>query len=194
VLMVGVDSAAVEGELLAGRLGCPCCGVGLAPWGSARERELRSREGGRRFRPRRAICAGCGTTHVLLPDDSLARRRDGVVDIGDALVAKSAGCGHRAIAVMLGREPSTVRGWLRRFALVAVRVREHFTCWAVALDPMLGLIVPAGSVFADAVEAVGMAAAAVVRRLGPVPAWQFASAVTGGSLLSNTSCPWVSPA
>jgi hypothetical protein len=130
---------------------------------------------------------------VLLPDDSLVRRRDAVADIGHALLSKAAGSGHRTIAVMLGREPSTVRGWLRRFASVAVRVREHFTRWAVALDPMLGPIVPAGSVFADAVEAVGVAAAAWVRRLGPVPAWQFASAATGGGLLSNTSCPWVSP-
>jgi hypothetical protein len=130
---------------------------------------------------------------VLLPDDSLGRRRDAVADIGHALVAKAAGSGHRRIAAMLGREPSTVRGWLRRFALVAVRVREHFTRWAVGLDPMVAPIVPAGSAFADAVEAVGVAAAAAVRRLGPRPAWQFASAATAGRLLSNTNCPWVGP-
>lgn len=191
--MVGVDPVAVEVDLVGGRLLCPGCGAGLQPWGSARERELRGREGSRRFRPRRSMCAGCGSTHVLLPDDSLVRRRDAVVDIGHALLAKAAGSGHRKIAAVLGREPSTVRGWLRRFALVAERVRGHFTRWAVALDPMLAPIVPAGSVFADALEAVGVAAAAAVRRLGPRPAWQFASAVTAGRLLSNTSCPWVAP-
>ena len=139
--MVGVDPVAVEIELMAGRLGCPGCGVGLAPWGSARERELRSRDGSHRFRPRRSICAGCGATHVLLPHDSLVRRRDAVADIGHALAAKAAGSGHRVIAAMVGREASTVRGWLRRFAVVAVRVREHFTRWAVALDPMFAPIV-----------------------------------------------------
>ncbi len=193
MLMVGVDPVAVEIELMAGRLGCPGCGVGLAPWGSARERELRSRDGSHRFRPRRSICAGCGATHVLLPHDSLVRRRDAVADIGHALVAKAAGSGHRVIAVMVGREASTVRGWLRCFALVAVRVREHFTRWAVALDPMLAPIVPAGSAFADAVEVIGLAAAAAVRRLGSLDPWRFASAATAGRLLSNTSCPWVAP-
>jgi len=192
--MVGVDPVAVEVDLVAGRLSCPGCGAVLQPWGCARERELRSREGGRRFRPRRTICAGCGVTHVLLPDDGLLRRRDTVADVGQALVAKAAGSGHRAIAAVLGREPSTVRGWLRRFALVAVRVREHFTRWAVALDPMAAPVVPTRSVFADAVEAVGMAASAAVRRLGPLDPWRFASAATAGRLLSNTSCPWVGPA
>jgi hypothetical protein len=192
--MVGVDPVAVEVELAAGGLRCPGCGAVLAPWGCARERELRSRDGSRRFRPRRTICSGCGTTHVLLPVDSLLRRRDAVTDVGHALVAGAAGAGHRRIAVVLGRERSTVRGWLRRFALVAVRVREHFTRWAVALDPVAAPIVATGSVFADAVEAIGVAAATAVRRLGPVDPWRFASAASAGRLLSNTSCPWVGPA
>lgn len=185
---------AVEVELVAGRLGCPGCGEALAPWGRARERELRSRDGGRRFCPRRTICSGCGTTHVLSPADSLVRRRDAVSDIGHALVARAAGSGHRAIAAVLGRERTTVRGWLRRFALVAVRVREHFTRWALALDPMTAPIIPTGSVVADAVEAIGLAAASAVRQLGPVDPWRFVSAATAGRLLSNTSCPWVGPA
>jgi hypothetical protein len=130
---------------------------------------------------------------VLLADDGLLRRRDAAADIGYALVAKAAGSGHRVIASALGRERSTVRGWLRRFAMLAERIREHFTRWAVALDPMLGSIVAAASAFADAVEAIGIAAAAAVRRFGPRPAWQFASAASGGRLLSNTSCPWVQP-
>lgn len=131
--MVGVDPEVVEADLVAGVLACPDCGVRLAPWGSGRERELRSRRGGRRFRPRRSICAGCGVTHVLLPDDSLLRRRDAVADIGDALGAKAAGWGNRRIAKQLGRERGPVRGWLRRFAALAERVRGYFTRWAVAL-------------------------------------------------------------
>ena len=167
MLMVGVDPEVVEADLIAGLLACPACGARLAPWGKGRERELRSRRGSRRFRPRRSVCCGCGVTHMLLPDDSLLRRRDAVGDIGDALGAKAAGLGHRKIAKRLGRERGTVRGWLRRFEALAERIREHFTRWAVALDPMLGPIVPAGSAFADALEAIGVAAAAAVRRLGP---------------------------
>ena len=130
---------------------------------------------------------------MLLPDDSLLRRRDAVADIGEALGAKAAGSGHRRIARRLGRERGTVRGWLRRFEALAWAIREQFTRWAVALDPMLGPIVPAGSPFADAVEAIGVAAAAAVRRLGPLNAWRFASSATGGRLLCNTSRPYPSP-
>lgn len=193
LLIVGVDPAGVEADLVAGRLACPGCGIGLRPWGQARERELRSRAGSRWLSPRRGRCPGCGVTHVLLPEDGLVRRRDSVTDIGAALVAKAAGSGHRPIATGLGVPATTVRGWLRRFAAVVDRVRAHFTRWAAALDPMLGPVQPAGSPFADAVGAIGVAAAAGVRRLGPRPVWHVASVLTGGGLLSNTSCPWVAP-
>lgn len=192
MLILGVDPAAVEADLAAGRLACPVCGVGLRPWGHARKRELRSRAGNHRRAPRRSMCAGCGVTHVLLPEDGLARRRDAVADIGAALTAKASGSGHRPIAAELGVPAATVRGWLRRFAAMAERVRTHFTRWAVALDPMLGPLEPAGSGFADAVAAIG-AAAAAVRRLGPRPAWHVASVLSAGGLLSNTSSPWVAP-
>jgi hypothetical protein len=188
-----VDPVAVEADLVAGRLACPACGIGLRPWGQARERELRSRAGSQRLAPRRGICAGCGVTHVLLPEIGLARRRDSVLDIGAALVAKATGWGHRPISARLGMPASTVRGWLRRFAAIAERVRAHFIRWAAALDPTLGPVEPGGSPFADAVGAIGVAAATAVRRLGPRPAWQVASVLTGGALLSNTSCPWVTP-
>lgn len=193
MLIVGVDPVVVEADLVAGRLACPDCGASLRRWGWARERELRSRAGTRRFRPRRGMCAGCGVSHVLLPEDSLARRRDAVVDIGDALSAKAEGSGHRWIGARLGVPAATVRGWLRRVGVMAERIREHFTRWAVALDPMIGPLEPAGSAFANAVGAIGVATAAAVRRLGPRPVWHVASVLTGGGLLTNTSCPWVAP-
>lgn len=193
VLIVGVDPVVVEADLVAGRLGCPDCHGSLRRWGWARERELRSPAGARRFRPRRSICGGCASTHVLVPEDTLVRRRDAVAVIGDALTAKAGGAGHKPIAARLGVPASTVRGWLRRFAVVAERVREHFTRWAVALDPMLGPLAPAGSVFADAVGAIGVAAAAAVRRLGPRPPWSLASALTGGGLLSTRVALWAAP-
>lgn len=193
MLIVGVDPVAVEAALVDGQLSCPGCGVVLWPWAWARERELRSRAGSRRFRPRRGICVGCRVTHVLLPEDGLTRRRDAVADIGDALTTKANGSGHRKAANRLGLPAATVRGWLRRFGEVAERVRAHFTRWAAALDPTLRAISPAGSAFADALEAIGAASSAAVRRLGPRPAWQVASVLSCGALLSNTSCPWAAP-
>ena len=83
--------------------------------------------------PRRARCRGCGATHVLLPAWCLARRADAGAVIGRALEAKAAGAGHRAVAELLGRPASTVRGWLRALARGAGRVRETFTVLAAGL-------------------------------------------------------------
>jgi len=58
------------------------------------------------------------------------------------------------------------------------------------LDPLLAPIEPTGSVFADAVEAVAVAARAASLRLGPVAPWSFASESSRGRLLSNTGWPW----
>jgi hypothetical protein len=130
---------------------------------------------------------------VFLPDVALGRRVDAVAVIGRALGVAAGGAGHRRVAARVDRPASTVRGWLRRFAAVAVRVAAHFTAWAHALDPSLGPVVPAGSPVADAVEAVGVAARAASLRLGPRPAWSWASALTAGRLLSNTNTPWLAP-
>jgi len=126
-------------------------------------------------------------THVLLPVVALARRLDVAELIGGALLAKASGRGCRAIAGELGLPPTTVRGWLRRFAERAELVRSHFTRLAHELDPALGGIEPRGSPTADALEAVGVAAAAAVRRLGPGPVWWFAAGASGGRLLAAGS-------
>ena len=188
--IVGTDRLEVERALLAGELGCPGCAGRLCPWGWARWRVLRCDEVVVRHRVRRSRCAMCAVTHVLISDDSLLRRRDGVEVIGAALVAKASGSGHRRIAVRLGLPASTVRGWLRRFALNAGMVRVWFTVLAHDLDPLLGRIEPAATVVGDAVEAVGVAARAAVLRLGPVKPWSFASTASRGRLLSNTGWPW----
>lgn len=139
-------------------------------------------------------------THVLLLADALVRRADTAVVIGAALVAKADGRGHRVIAGDLGRAPSTVRGWLRRFGERAEAVRAAFTALAVTLVVDAVLPEPAGGVFADAVAAVGAAASAAARRFGVpiVSGWRLASAVSTGRFLapgwpdgwSNTSWPW----
>lgn len=181
--MVGGDPVEVERRLRAGRLACPC-GGGLSPWGHARERVVR---GVGLLRPRRARCGACRVTHVLLAVSCLVRRADAAEVVGAALRAKAAGQGHRRIAARLGRPASTVRGWLRAFAGNAERVGAVFTALLVELDPLTGPLTPAGSMFADAVQALGACAAAARRRLGvigAVPAWQLASAVTEGRLLA----------
>ena len=83
-----------------------------------------------------------------------------------------------------------MRGWLRRFAAHAEAVRVWFTVLAHDMDPLLGRIFPTGSLFGDAVEAVGMAARAAEKRLGPQHGWGFGSRASAGALLANTGCPW----
>lgn len=121
---------------------------------------------------------------MLLAASCLVRRADVAVVIGAALVAKATGCGHRVIAAGLGRPQSTVRGWLRRFAVRAQEVRALFTGLLHAVDPLAGPVGAMASLFADAVEVLGRAAAAAVARLGPRPVWEFASCATGGRLLA----------
>ena len=193
MLIVGIDAAAVEAALRGGGVCCPSWGSGLRPWGHSVEREVRLRLGSERRCPRRSICRPCGVTHVLIPEDSLLRRRDGVEVVGAALTGKAKGVDHRAIAAELGRHASTVRGWLRRFAVMADALGEHFTRWAHALDPGHDRVSPGGSPFRDAVEAVGVFGIVAVRRFGPRPPWSLASVVTGGGLLCNTSSPWARP-
>lgn len=193
MLIVGIDAAAVEMDLIGGRLGCPACGSVLRPWGHGVEREVRLLGGSDRRRFRRSMCGACGATHVLVPEDTLMRRRDGVEVVGAALTAKARGDGHRRIAADLGRPASTVRGWLRRFAVMAAALREHFTRWAHALDPGHDRRSPGGSDFFDAVEAVGVLGVVAVRRFGPRRAWLLASVVTGGCLLGNTTSPFPQP-
>lgn len=127
-------------------------------------------------------------THVLLATSCLLRRADGVDVIGAALRAKATGAGHRPIAERLGRPVSTVRGWLRAFARNAEMMRSVFTALLVQLDPLTGALPARPSVLADAVEVVGVCAAAARRRLGVVGAvspWQLAAAASGGLLLAG---------
>ena len=204
MLTVGKDGAEVERQLAGGQLGCPECGGQLSGWGHARARVIRLDAGTDwRPRPRRAICAGCGRTHVLLPAGMLARRADSAAVIGEALAGAAAGLGYRTIAARLGRAAATVRGWLRRFAARAEALRPAFTVLACALDADPLLPGPSGSAVADAVAAIVAAALAAARRwdgllASAVSPWELASAVTAGRLLSpgaavqviNTSCPW----
>jgi hypothetical protein len=186
VLTAGADWDDVERRLAAGGMACPACSGMLARWGWSRERTVRGRDGVSRFAPRRARCRGCRRAHVLLPVRCLARRADETGVIGTALEAKAAGPGHRAIAAVLGRPDSTVRGWLRAFAARAEQVRPACTVLAAGLVSDPPLPAPAGSALGDAVAAVAAATAAAARLLGvgKVARWHLAAAVTAGMLLA----------
>jgi len=188
MLTVGSNQAVVEELLGNGLLSCPGCGGRLGGWGHASRRPVFA--AGRvpvAVRPRRARCAGCGVTHVLLPAWLLARRCDGTSVIGDMLARAARGQGFRGIAAASGVPGGTVRVRLRRFRSSAGRVREFFTRLAgvLAVDPVP--LDPAGSPLADAVVAVAAAAAAAAGRwpgMVTVPGWELAAVLTLGSLLS----------
>lgn len=191
MVMVGTDPVEVERQLRAGELVCPGCSGVLRPWGHARRRSSRGHGSAVvRYRPRRSACSGCQSTHVLLPSCWLPRRADAVAVIGAALVAKAAGAGHRPIAEALGRPEATVRGWLRRFAERAEEVRVWFTGLLHALDPEAEPLEPRATVFADAVEVIGRAAAAAVLRLPGLSSecpWERSGRATGGRLLAPST-------
>jgi transposase-like protein len=114
VVVLSLEQA--ESGLLEGVMRCPRCQGRLRPYGHARTRTVRGLGSARlRVTSRRARCADCQATHVLLPGQLLVRRADATEVIGHALTAKAvSGAGHRSIAARLGRPVSTVRRWLRR--------------------------------------------------------------------------------
>lgn len=186
-MTVGVDRSAVETALRGGELGCPSLGCGgrLAPWGWARARSVRGAPG--RLRPRRAVCTGCGGTHVLLPASVLLRRADAVTVIGAALLARAGGWGHRRVAALVDRPASTVRGWSRRIGQVADRVLAVLAAVAAELGTEFVAPAPTGDRVGAVVELVGALARAAGRRLGgSCEPWRLAAVVCGGRLLAPT--------
>jgi hypothetical protein len=108
-----------------------------------------------RVRPRRALCAACGVSRVLLPDSMLRRRQYGVEVIWAALLAAVRQQPWNQIAAALGVPYTTVREWLRRFARRAGRVHA----WLCGLLPRLvdDPVWPAGTATAagDALAVLG---------------------------------------
>lgn len=193
VLIVENDPAGVETALRDGLLACPQCVGELRPWGWARIRTLRRVDGVERLRPRRSRCSSCNKTSVLLCDRALVRRMDEAAVIGTALVEHAGGAGQRKIANLLGRPRETVRGWLRRFHERAEALASHFMSWAFALTARLHELSPQPSPLAAALEAIGLATRAASTLLGPRPVWSWASAMTAGALLTNTTSPFPKP-
>jgi hypothetical protein len=194
VLIVADDTDRTERELAAGELTCPDCRGQLRPWGHARPRWLRTRDGRRHLRVRRSRCRDCGRTHVLVPGVMLPRRADAVEVVGEALAASAAGEGYRPIAARLGRPAATVRGWVRRFSARAQMTLQHAMRCLIRFDRGVVRIEPdpAATPTQAALVVLGAAAAAVERRFAASARsrWQLASALCSGRLLANTSCPY----
>jgi len=179
-----LDEQQAHRDLAGSALRCPGCGGPLRRWGFAR---LRLRGGGRlQLRPRRARCPACKVTHVLLPAAVPARHGYTLEVVGPALLASAAGRSCRAIGAELDLPADTVRGWVRRATGRAERLRTLGTAAAHAYDPLLPPIEPTGgSALADALSALAVAAAAVVRLLGPIaPVWHLIAMLARGQLLA----------
>jgi hypothetical protein len=118
------DTTAARIALARRMLGCPGRGQPLRPWGHARERTVRGTGGtALTIRPDRALCTGCGATHVVLDAGLLPRRAYAAALIGQVLVASVRGCGHRPVAAGLAVPAGTVRGWIRAARRSAVQLR-----------------------------------------------------------------------
>ena len=123
--MIEVFDTTAAGVALTRRmLGCPDCRNPLRPWGHACERTVRGTGGALlTVRPDRALCTGCGATHVVLDAGLLPRRAYAAGLIGQALAAAARGYGHRPIAAGLAVPAGTVRGWIRAARRSAMRLR-----------------------------------------------------------------------
>lgn len=188
-MLLVADAELACADLAAGRLRCRCGGR-LRGWGHAAARSIRTLGGATvRLRPRRARCATCDATHVLLPGWCLPRLGDSAETVGAALVAKAAGHGWRTIAARLGRPGATVRRWLRR-------ARDEHSLWlyrqglthAAALHPdVLNHTKPAGNLLADALTALAAAVTAWRHRFAnqAIPTWTLIVTFTRGRLLGG---------
>jgi transposase-like protein len=138
---------------------------------------------------RRARCAACDATQVLLPSSCLPRRADATEVVGAALLAKAQGHGYRRIARDLHRPPSTVRRWLRRArGGHAEWLRRRGVDRAYLLDAeVLAHLDPQRTDLADALAALGAAVAAWRRRFARhAPAWTLIGVFAGGRLFGPT--------
>ncbi len=158
----------------------------MGPW-SGYHRHLRAQEPLLVFVPR-VRCRRCGRTDALLPWFVAPYRYDSVDVIGAALELHVAGQGVRRIAAALDRPATTVRDWVRRFAVVATDLSVRLLAVAVRAG-WSGFELPTEA-RARATAAVAALASVWQRRLGAVSPWRLAALVTGGALLApNTGSP-----
>ena len=193
VLIVGNEPEVVEADLRSGKLVCPHCQGELRPWGWpgcgrpawSSGWSATSHEGGTAVvATRRLSCSLSVSSPAGLSEATL---------IGEALFAKATGSGQRTVAAPPAGPAETVRNWFARLGCRAAELSRHFLAWALALDALLHEVAPWGSGFSDAIEAVALAARAASLCFGPKPVWSWASRMTAGGLLANTTWPYPAP-
>ena len=180
------DTEAARIALARRKLSCLDCGQPLRPWGHARERTVRGLGGAlMTVRPDRAVCTGCGLTHVVLDAGLLPRRAWSAGLIGQALVAAALGSGHRRIARDLDVPAGTVRGWVRGARRSAVQLRVTAIRAVVAAGHEMPARWPPGEL-GFALENLGAAAWAMGRRSGlqHTNPWARVNVLTRGKLLN----------
>ena len=161
--------------------------TGFSAGGHARERTVRDTGGTPlTIRPDRALCTGCGVTHVVLDAGLLPRRAYAAGLIGQALAASARGHGHRPIASGLAVPAGTVRGWIRaaRRSAVQLRVTGIRAVLASGHDELLSW---AGTEeLGAALEHLGAAALVLGRRHGLEHTcwWARINVLTRGRLLT----------
>jgi hypothetical protein len=137
----------------------------------------------------RVRCGACRITDAVLPAFVLLGRLDVVESIGEVVEEVVVGPGGvRPAARRLDVPHTTARGWVRRFMARSVQLCVAFAALAVELGAEAGALTDGAA--GGAVVAFGAAASlpgwAVFGR------WRFASAVSGGKLLSaNTNTPYL---
>src|SRR4051812_42821124 len=177
-----VDPGRAETDLAAGRVRCPSCTGPLQPWGHARARTVRGPATTTlALRPRRARCATCRATHVLLPAIVAPRRADTTAVIGSALLASARGAGYRRIAE-LGRAVSMVRRWIRagRDPEQQEWLRGQGMDWLARVDrEVIVALVPQHTPLDDALITLAAAARVLRARIAPhVPLWTLIGQIT----------------
>jgi hypothetical protein len=141
----------------------------------------------------RLRCRSCRVTHALLPAFLLAWRLDAAEVIGIVIAEVAGGvsgvrpAGHRA-----GVPDTTARGWVRRFTARAPALGVAFAALSVELGGEA--VRPPADAGRFALAAIGAAfdAAAGLPGWLALGVWRFASAVSGGRLVTaNTISPWL---
>ena len=181
------DTAAARTALARRKLGCPDCGQPLRPWGHARRRTVRELGGVlAAVRPDRALCTGCGVTHVVLDAGLLPRRAYAAGVAGQALVAAALGHGHRRVVRDLAVPAGTVRGWIRSARRSAEQLRITGIRAVVALDPDALPARVRPDELGCALEHLGAAAMAMGNRFGlqHTSPWARINVLTRGRLLT----------
>jgi hypothetical protein len=169
-----VDADAARAALRVRLLACPRegCRGRLGPWSRARARTVTVGVGQReRVTPDRGRCRVCRVSQTLLPGWYLPRRSASVEVVGAAIQGRvNVGHSHEQVARVLGLNPDTVRGWLRRVhaAAPAVRSITHHIVARIGYvafpeRPLRPLCVPATEEVALAFAELGYAVRAVTQ-------------------------------